>query len=93
VLIYPILLLYQPLLAANLENGEEYLRLPSEKKSNFICKLLLEFPIMKTIFLELSTDPKKVITKQDIIDLLKRKSPIDDDTLSRRACTITSWFK
>lgn len=48
---------------------------------------------MNAIFLDLSTDPKKVITKQDIIDLLKRKSDIAGDTLSRRARTITSWFK
>ena len=75
------------------ESGEEYLRLPSEKKSSFICKLLLEFPIMNTIFLDLLTDPKKVITKRDIVDLLKRKSDIAGDTLSRRARTITSWFK
>ena len=45
------------------------------------------------IFLEVSSDPKKVITKQDIINLLKRRSDITGDTLFRRTRTITSWFK
>jgi hypothetical protein len=66
------------------DRGEEYLRFPAEKKSSFICKLLLEFPIINSIFLEVSSDPKKVITKQDIIYLLKRKSDITGDTLFRR---------
>jgi hypothetical protein len=43
--------------------------------------------------LEVSSDPKKVITKQDIINLLKRRSDITGDTLFRRTRTITSWFK
>jgi hypothetical protein len=75
------------------DRGEEYLRLPAEEKSSFVCKLLLEFPIINSIFLEVSSDPKKVITKQDIINLLKRRSDITGDTLFRRTRTITSWFK
>jgi hypothetical protein len=43
--------------------------------------------------LEISSDPRKVITKQDIIQLLKRRSDITGDTLSRRTRTIISWFK
>jgi hypothetical protein len=45
------------------------------------------------IFLEVSSDSKKVITKQDIINLLKRRSDITGDTLFRRTRTIISWFK
>jgi hypothetical protein len=74
------------------DKGEEYLKLPAEKKS-FICKLILEFPIINSIFLEVSSDPRKVITKQDISQLLKRRSNITGDTLFRRTRTITSWFK
>jgi hypothetical protein len=75
------------------DRGEEYLKLPAEKKSSFICKLILEFPIINSIFLDISSDPRKVITKQDIIQLLKRCSDISGDTLLRRTRTVTSWFK
>lgn len=75
------------------DKGEEYLRLSAGKKSSFICKLILEFPIINSIFLDVSSDPKKVITKQDIIQLLKRQSDISGDTLFRRTRTIVSWFK
>jgi hypothetical protein len=75
------------------DKGEEYLKLPAEKKSSFICKLILEFPIINSIFLDISSDPKKVISKQDIIQLLKRRSDISGDTIFRRTRTITSWFK
>ena len=75
------------------ERGEEYLKLPSEKKSNFICKLLLEFPIMNEIFLDISSDRNKLVTKQNIIDLLKKKSVLTGSTLERRARTIRTWFR
>jgi hypothetical protein len=75
------------------DRGEEYLRMPAEKKSNFICKLILEFPIINSIFLDVSSDPGKVISKHDIIQSLKRRSDITGDTLLRRTRTITSWFK
>jgi hypothetical protein len=75
------------------DKGEEYLKLPAGKKSSFICRLILEFPIINSIFLEVSSDPRKVITEQDIIQLLKRRSDITGDTLFRRTRTIISWFK
>jgi uncharacterized protein DUF6997/uncharacterized protein DUF6996 len=73
--------------------GERYLRLPEKEKASFVCKLLLEFPIMHEIFLQISIDHYKVITKQDIIQLLKQKSYLTGSTLGRRAQTIISWFK
>jgi hypothetical protein len=76
-----------------LQIWQRYLKLPAEKKSNLICKLLLEFPIINEIFVDISSDRSKVITKQDIIDLLKNKSNLTGDTLVRRACTIRSWFR
>ena len=75
------------------DKGEEYLMLPAEKKSSFICKLILEFPIINSIFLDISSDPRKVITKQDVIQLLKRRSDISGDTLFRRTRTVTSWWR
>jgi hypothetical protein len=36
--------------------GEQFLRLPAEKCAGFICKLLLEFPVMNSIFIDISAD-------------------------------------
>ena len=73
--------------------GEEFLKLPAEKKSNYVCKLLLEFPIMNEIFMQISIDRNKIISKIDIIELLKNKSHITGSTLKRRTQTIIAWFK
>ena len=75
------------------DRGEEYLRLPIEKKSSFVCKLLLEFPLINNMFIGISTDKNKVISKQQIIGLLKKKSHLSGSTLDRRPQTIISWFK
>ena len=73
--------------------GEEYLKLSAEKKSNFICRLLLEFPIINEIFIQISSDSDNVFSKQDIIELLNKKSHLTGSTLGRRAQTIISWFR
>ena len=75
------------------QRGEEFLKLPAEKKSNYVCKLLLEFPIMNEIFMQISIDRNKIISKIDIIELLKNKSHITGSTLKRRTQTILAWFK
>ena len=46
------------------QKGEEFLKLPAEQKSNYVCKLLLEFPIINEIFLQISIDKTKVIYKK-----------------------------
>jgi hypothetical protein len=38
-------------------------------------------------------DKTKVISKNDIIELLKEKSNITGSTLNRRTQTIIAWFK
>lgn len=73
--------------------GEQFLRLPTEKRANFICQLLLEFPVMNNIFIDVSTDRNRKVTKEEIIQLLKKKSHITGSTLERRARTIRSWFR
>lgn len=73
--------------------GERYLKLPEHEKSSFICKLLLGFSIMNEIFLQISTDRTKVVSKEEIIEMLRNKSHISGSTLGRRAQTIISWFK
>jgi hypothetical protein len=75
------------------DRGEEYLRLPSQQKSHYLCKLLLEFPIVNEVFLDISIDANKVIRKEHIIFLLKEKSHLTGSTLGRRAQTIISWFR
>jgi hypothetical protein len=73
--------------------GEQYLKLYEKDKANFVCKLLLEFPIMHEIFLQISIDRDKAFDKHDIIELLRQKSHLTGSTLGRRAQTIISWFK
>jgi hypothetical protein len=73
--------------------GELFLRLPAEKRAGFICKLLLEFPVMNNIFIDISTDRNRIVTKQEIVLLLKQKSLLTGSTLERRARTIRSWFR
>jgi hypothetical protein len=75
------------------DRGEEFLKLPAEKRSSFICKLLLEFPIMNSTFIDVSTDRNKTVTKQEIIQLLKKRSHLTGSTLERRARTVRSWFR
>jgi len=64
------------------DKSEEYFKLPAEKRSNFICRLLLEFPIMNQIFMDISSDRDRYITKQNIIDLLILISLVDELSLS-----------
>jgi hypothetical protein len=73
--------------------GEEYLCLSSQQKSRYLCKLLLEFPIINELFLDISIDPSKIIGRQHIIGMLKKRSYLTGSTLGRRAQTIISWFK
>ena len=73
--------------------GVEYLRLSSQRKSQYLCKLLLEFPIVNQVFLDISIEPGKVIKRQHIVDLLKKNSRLTGSTLGRRAQTIISWLK
>ena len=73
--------------------GEKFLKLTPEKRSNFICMLLLEFPIVNEVFIDISSDRNKVVSKQDIMELLRKKSHLTGSTLERRAKTIRIWFK
>jgi hypothetical protein len=75
------------------DKGEEYLHLSSQQKSRYLCKLLLEFPIVNQVFLDISIDASKVIGRQHIVELLKKNSHLTGSTLRRRAQTIISWFK
>lgn len=55
--------------------------------------MLLEFPLINDIFIDISTDKNKVISKQQIIEQLEKKSHLSGSTFGRRTQTIISWFK
>jgi len=71
----------------------EFLKLPADKKLTYITKLLLEFPIVNEIFIQISINRNKLISRNDIIELLRSRSHLTGNTLSRRAQTIISWFR
>ena len=48
---------------------------------------------MNEIFIDISSDKSRVVSKQEIIGLLRKKSDLTGDTLFRRARTIVSWFR
>ncbi|HET9805373.1 MAG TPA: hypothetical protein VFP49_00535 [Nitrososphaeraceae archaeon] len=48
---------------------------------------------MNKIFMQVSIDRNKIISKIDIGKLLKNKSHIRGSTLKRRTQTIVAWFK
>jgi hypothetical protein len=48
---------------------------------------------MNEIFIDISSDRNRAISKQEIIGLLRKKSDLTGDTLLRRARTIVSWFR
>ena len=62
--------------STDVSGSNKYL-LSSQQKSRYLCKLLLEFPIVNEIFLDISVDPRKVVARQHIVGLLKKKVTSD----------------
>jgi hypothetical protein len=75
------------------DKGEKYLGLTSKEKSRYLCKLLLEFPVVNEVFLDISINPGKVVERNHIIELLRKNSHLTGSTLGRRTQTIISWFR
>ena len=75
------------------KKGEEYLKLSADEKSRFVGQLLLEFPVMNEVFLKVVMDHNRVISRDSIIQIIKKRSYLQGSTLVRRAQTIVSWFK
>lgn len=73
--------------------GEKLVKLSGEARSSFVCKLLLQFPIINEIFLEICSDRDRVVTRKEIGDLIIKNSNISGSTVSRRSRTIISWFR
>ena len=73
------------------DKGEELVS--GQARSSFVCKLLLKFPIINEIFLEISSDRNRAVTRREIGDLIIKNSNISGSTVSRRSRTIISWFR
>ena len=72
--------------------GESLLVLSSKDKPNFMCRLLLEFPVLNEIYLGVTAENKK-FSRDDIVNLLRLKSHIRGNTLRRRTQTVVAWFR
>jgi hypothetical protein len=75
------------------DKGKEYLKLSADEKSRFVGQLLLEFPVINEIFLKVTIERNKIISTDNVIQILKKRSYLQGTTLGRRARTIVSWFK
>lgn len=75
------------------DKSKEFLKLAPDKKSSYITKVLLEFPVINEVFLQISVNRDKVVSRNDILELLKSRSHLTGNTLVRRTRTIISWFR
>lgn len=75
------------------DKGKQYIQLPTEVRMKYFSKLLLEFPVINQVFLNLSIERGKPVTRNEIIDILRENSSLTGSTLGRRAQTIFAWFR
>lgn len=75
------------------DKGKQYIQLPTEVRMKYFSKLLLEFPVINQIFLNLSVERNKPVIKNEIVEILKENSDLTGSTLLRRTQTIIAWFK
>ena len=73
--------------------GNKLLKLTGTERATFVCKLLLQFPILNDIFIEISSDRLKVMTQQDLEHLIRSKSNLTGNTVLRRSKTIIAWSR
>lgn len=73
--------------------GYSYLKATEQDRKNIIFRLMLEFPIINEIFSSLISNRVKEFNREDIADLLNKKSSLQGSTLTRRTRTIISWFR
>jgi hypothetical protein len=75
------------------EEGERYIRLPTEERIKQMCKMLLGYRLMSEIWATLTVDSKAMMSKHEIAALVKRRSGLGGTTPPRRAQTIIAWFR
>lgn len=75
------------------DKGRQYIQMPTHMRMKYFTKLLLEFPVINQIFLNLTVDRDKPATKTQVVDILRDNSDLTGSTLLRRSQTIFAWFK
>ncbi len=73
--------------------GREYIRMPTEIRMKYFSKLLLEFPVINQVFLNLSIERDTPVTKTDVVEILRQNSGLTGSTLMRRTQTIFAWLR
>lgn len=75
------------------DKGRHYINLPTEVRMKYFSKLLLEFPVINQVFLNLTVEREIPMTRNAIMEILRQNSDLTGSTLSRRTQTILSWFR
>jgi hypothetical protein len=75
------------------DKGRQYIKMPTHMRMKYFTKLVLEFPVINQLFLNLTIDRDKSVTKNEVVDILKDNSELTGSTLLRRTQTIFAWFK
>jgi len=73
--------------------GEKLVQLQGEAKASLVCKLLLQFPVINEIFIDISSNRTKEVTRKEISNRIRKNSYISGSTVYRRTQTIVSWFR
>ena len=75
------------------EEGERYIRLPTEERVRQMCRMLLSYSLMSKVWARLSVDSMAVVPKEEVAALVKRESRLGGTTPPRRAQTIVAWLR
>jgi hypothetical protein len=75
------------------DEGERYIRLPTEERVRQMCRLLLSYRLMGEIWAKLTVDSKAVVSREEVETMVKHKSGLGGTTPPRRAQTIIAWFR
>ncbi|QLH08922.1 type II restriction enzyme [Candidatus Nitrosotenuis sp. DW1] len=75
------------------DKGKQYIQMPTHMRMKYFTKLLLEFPVINQVYLNLTVERDKPVTKNEIVDILKNNSELTGSTLLRRTQTILAWLK
>ncbi len=75
------------------EIGKTFIDLPVPARNELTARLMFELPVMHEVLMELLVKPSKEVSKGQIEKIIKSISHLTGSTLSRRAQTISAWFK
>ena len=72
------------------QKGKRFVTLPIDKRNSFLCKLMMNMPIIKEIMTKLYE--KKSLSMQEVSTIIEENSSLSGKTPRRRASTLRSWF-